>query len=161
MWFTKAFRHYINNEASNTHPNPTTIFSALGPCTEHWRRAPQTLNPPLLQLRQFCRCNHVRNFNIKPLYYVTFRCVCDLSPYKIPHALLQGFISYRYQLKSKYWFRAAAIFLLYIQRNSYLNKRSILFENVFLQRNTLSGTNLAPTLEVQTAALLILWVAGN
>jgi hypothetical protein len=47
MWFTKAFRYYINNKASNTYPHPTTFFSALGPRTEHWRGAPQTLNSPL------------------------------------------------------------------------------------------------------------------
>jgi hypothetical protein len=47
MLFTKAFRHYINNKASNSHPHPATFISALGLRTEHWPRAPQTLNPPL------------------------------------------------------------------------------------------------------------------
>jgi hypothetical protein len=49
MLITKAFWHYINNEASNTHPHPTTFFSSLGPRTEHWPRAPQTFNPPLMR----------------------------------------------------------------------------------------------------------------
>jgi hypothetical protein len=47
MSFTKAFWHYVNNKASNSHPHPTTFFSALGTRSEHWPRAPQTLNPPL------------------------------------------------------------------------------------------------------------------
>jgi hypothetical protein len=31
----------VNNEASNTHVQPTTSFSVLGPRTEHWPRAPR------------------------------------------------------------------------------------------------------------------------
>jgi hypothetical protein len=38
----------INNEASNTHPHPTTFLSALRPCAEYWLRVPKTLKPPLL-----------------------------------------------------------------------------------------------------------------
>jgi hypothetical protein len=48
MWFTKACRYYINNKTSNAHLHPTTFFSALGPRTEHWSRAPQTQNPHLV-----------------------------------------------------------------------------------------------------------------
>jgi hypothetical protein len=60
MRFTKALRHYINNKASNTHPHPTTFFSALGPGTEHWPRVPQTLNPSCLwrQSRPWCLSKH-------------------------------------------------------------------------------------------------------
>lgn len=38
----------INNKASNTHLCLTTFFSALGPHTEHWSKAPPTLILPLV-----------------------------------------------------------------------------------------------------------------
>lgn len=38
----------INNKASNTRQHLTTFFSALGPHTEHWSKAPWTLKLPLV-----------------------------------------------------------------------------------------------------------------
>jgi hypothetical protein len=35
----------INNRASNRHSDPTKSFCVLGPRSEHWPKAPLTLNP--------------------------------------------------------------------------------------------------------------------